>query len=94
MTTTFKSRKLSDIEKNFGIVDNTHFLVFQKPIKPDNIATCIKFSKVDDEDKLYNLRDHEHFTGIFRAAVHVVCNLKVRSSYSYFMPLVLNNMSR
>ena len=50
-----------------------------------------KFEDDDDDDDNYKVRDHCHFTGRYRGAVHKKCNLLYRKRN--FTPLVFHNLS-
>ena len=72
-------------------IDDPDCSFYKKPVNHD--ITVNKY-KNSGKKKFIRVRDHDEATGKFREAAHVVCDLKARSSYSHFMPMVLHIMFR
>ena len=56
--------------------------LMKKTIEPDFTTTIFKFENLPEERRLIKVRNHNFLNENHKRSAEVICNLKVRSSYT------------
>ena len=81
-------------EKNSERNQDLDCRICKNVVHKDKTLKNFKEKTLCKKQKVIKVKDHDHITGYFRGAAHVVRNLKTRCSYTHFLSMVLQNMSR